>query len=86
MTIETRLRKYRLATGLTQVDVAQVLNLDSAASVSRWEKGQRMPSAERLLELSALYHRMVNDLLLPQYLESRKRIIARLQRLNKTTL
>ncbi len=81
---KSRLRKYRLAKGFTQVEVATLLNLKSAASVYRWERGTRTPGVGRLLELSALYQRMVNDLLLPQYLESRERVYTRLRALRKT--
>ena len=71
---QTRLRKYRRATGLTQVQVASILQLEDASSVSRWERGERLPSPRHLLELSALYHRVVNDLLWPDYLKARARI------------
>lgn len=85
MTFRNRLRKYRLAAGLTQVQVAAALGLDGPTSVSRWERGERLPEPERLLELSALYHRLVNDLLLPQFTAARERVNARLRALNVTT-
>ena len=79
MRFRTRLRKYRLDTGLSQVEVATILSLTDPTSVSRWERGERLPSAERLLELSALYHRLANDLLFPIYVDARKRVFDRIQ-------
>jgi len=64
---QTRLRQSRLAAGYSQVEVAHILQLKSHAPVSRWEHGERLPSTQRLLELSALYQRQANELLLPQY-------------------
>ncbi len=72
--LRTRLRKYRLATGLSRPEVTKILGLKSVASLCRWERGERTPSPERLLELSALYGRLVNDLLWPQYDRARKRV------------
>lgn len=79
-----RLRKIRRAAGLTQGEVAQVLRLTSPTSVSRWERGERLPDPTRLLELAALYRRSVNDLLLPRFLSARDRVNARLRALNLT--
>ena len=76
------LRRYRRAMGLTQPQVARVLGLKSSASVSRWESGKMIPGPGRLLELSVLYARLVNDLLRPDYLAARERIDARLRELH----
>ena len=48
--------------GLTQKQVARILNLQSSAQVSRWERGERQPNLIQSLRLSALYKRLVNDL------------------------
>lgn len=63
------LRRYRKEAGLTQLQVAKALKLKNSASVSRWERGTRTPTIRRLLELSVLYSRLVNDLYRPEYLE-----------------
>lgn len=65
---------YRRARGFSQADVATVLNLKSPAIVSRWERGEQLPCPRRLLELSALYQRLVNDLLRPDYVVARARV------------
>lgn len=80
--IPNLLRRFRKAAGYSQKEAAQLLGLQSAASLSRWERGQRTPSIIRLLELSCLYSRLVNDLLRPQFLEARERIHARRKELN----
>ena len=80
---QNRLRKYRLDAGLSQAQVAKVLRLRSPASVSRWERAERLPAPDRLLELSALYNRLVNDLLWPRYSEARDRVNRRVRMLNK---
>lgn len=76
------LRRYRRAAGLSQGQVARILGLARPASVSRWECGERTPTPGRLLELSCLYSRLVNDLLLPDYLTTRTRVEARLKDLH----
>ena len=79
------LRRYRLAAGLSQREVADILGLTRADSISRWERGMRVPNPVRLLELSCLYRRLVNDLLRPQYLVAQKRIAARRQEVSETS-
>ncbi|MFH1680617.1 MAG: helix-turn-helix transcriptional regulator [Candidatus Eisenbacteria bacterium] len=77
---KTRLRKYRLSASLSQRDVARALRLKSSTVVSRWERGERLPNPRRLLELSALYHRLVNDILRPDWIEARDRVNRELER------
>lgn len=74
---DTRLRKYRLEAGLSQLEVALALGYKSHHSISKWELGARTPQPKQLLALSALYGRLVNDLLLPQYQEIRKQVLSR---------
>lgn len=78
----TRLRKYRRWSGLTQRQVATVLRLKSRGIVSRWENGSQLPCSRRLLELSALYHRLANELLLPEYRAAEHRVAKRLRQHN----
>jgi len=73
------LRRYRLEAGLSQIQVTKILGLRSSASICRWEHGDRVPSLNRLLELSVLYARLVNDLVRPQYLAARERVRTRLR-------
>lgn len=78
----TQLRRYRRAKGFSQAQVARALDLSSPTSISRWERGERIPTPAHLLELSALYQRMVNDLLLPQYRDAQRRVYKRLRTMN----
>jgi len=49
------LREIRKSCGLRQTDVAEQLGLKSADRISRWEKGQSVPSIINLFKLSMLY-------------------------------
>ena len=61
--IINRLWKYRKDWALTQKEVAFCLGLNSTSQISKWEKGERIPDTPNLLRLSALFNRLVNDLL-----------------------
>ena len=61
MTLGERLRKARLARGMTQQDVAGALDITRQA-VARWEAGANLPSTEKLLELAELFGVPVSEL------------------------
>lgn len=82
--LRTRLRKCRLDAGLSQVQVARLLRLKTPTSLSRWEKGERLPSPERCFDLAAIYHCLVEDLFFPMFAESRSRIHRRRMILERT--
>lgn len=48
------LKNLRLARNLSQADVAEHLGIEQP-EVSRWERGERSPSTQRLISLSKLY-------------------------------
>lgn len=54
--------KYRQGAGLTQAQVAEVLNISNDA-VSRMERGAIMPSAARLIQLAGIFGCDAADLL-----------------------
>ena len=56
------LRKYRMARGFKQKEVAKLLGLKSASMVSRWEKGNSFPNSINLFKLAALYRTLVDAL------------------------
>ena len=62
MTLGEKLTQARKAAGLTQADAAAKLNV-SRQAVSRWERGQSKPSAEKLLALGGLYGISIDQLL-----------------------
>ena len=41
--------------GLTQKQVAEIMQLKSAAMISRWEAGVCIPTTENLFDLAAIY-------------------------------
>ena len=57
-----RLKEARLATGMSQKDVADALHL-APPSVSNWENGKTNPSQENLKALAELYHVSIDYLL-----------------------
>lgn len=55
------LKNLRTEAGYTQSHVARKLNV-STATVGRWENNYKMPSVERLIELSVLFNVPLNYL------------------------
>ncbi|MEG1884525.1 MAG: helix-turn-helix transcriptional regulator [Clostridia bacterium] len=56
------LKQYRDAAGFTQRDLGELLGV-TATTVSRWERGEREPSFDYLLQLSDLFGVTVDALL-----------------------
>jgi transcriptional regulator with XRE-family HTH domain len=81
--IKNSLRRHRLANGLTQKEVAKMLNLGSSSVISRWERGERIPNLVQALCLSALYKRLVNDLFFDFFDEQRKLIVKRAKKIQQ---
>lgn len=54
--------KYRQTAGLTQAQVAEILDISNDA-VSRMERGGIMPTVARLIKLAEIFHCDVTDLL-----------------------
>lgn len=61
-----RLARARVAAGLTQEDVAEVLGI-SCQTLSSWENGKTVPNIGAVLRLSDTYGVALDDLLLPSY-------------------
>lgn len=62
MDLQTRLVSLRKQKGLTQLDLAEKLNV-SRQAISRWEVGAAVPSTDNLKVLSELYGVSVDYLL-----------------------
>ncbi|WP_413628252.1 helix-turn-helix transcriptional regulator [Fructilactobacillus vespulae] len=62
MNVAENLKEARQAAGLTQVAVAQAMNV-SRKTISSWETGRSMPSIDIMQELAKLYHTTPNQLL-----------------------
>ncbi len=60
--IPNLLRKHRRIRGLSQKQVAKILELKSASRISRWEKGSCIPSHVNVVRLSIIYRTMAEAL------------------------
>ena len=60
--IPNSLRTRRMAAGLLQKDVAQLLGLDCADRISHWENGTAMPNVVNLFKLAAIYQVLPHEL------------------------
>ncbi|MFB9841117.1 helix-turn-helix domain-containing protein [Mucilaginibacter ginsenosidivorans] len=56
------LRLHRQTLGLTQRQVATLLDLHDSVPISQWEKGTKLPNAMNLIKLSLIYHTIPNEL------------------------
>lgn len=75
--VSENLVKFRRENGLTQLDIAKKLNYSDKA-VSKWERGEAVPDAFVLKQLSTIYNVSVDDLLCKK--EDKKRIPFSLKR------
>ena len=62
MDLKETLVFFRKKQGLSQIELAEALEV-SRQTVSKWETGVALPSAENLLALSRLYGVPVDELL-----------------------
>lgn len=60
--------------GYSQQDVAKILGFRSSGRISRWEKGEAIPSVKNLLKLSVLYATLPNELYFDLWQESKNKI------------
>lgn len=67
-----RLWAARKEIGYSQQEVAYLLGHKNSPQISRWEKGHSMPNTIDLLKLSAIYHRLANDLYWDLFLDLRE--------------
>ena len=63
LSLPEKLKKLRVASGYTQSDVADKLNI-SRQGYQHYESGRRVPNMESLKTLAELYHLQIYDLLL----------------------
>ena len=62
MDFKTRLKELRTEKGVTQIEVAKILNMSKMA-VSHWENGDSEPSIEQLKILAIYFDVTVDDLI-----------------------
>lgn len=61
MELNENLKKYRMASGLSQGQAANALGI-ARQSISRWETGQAVPTEENLAALARIYGVTVDEL------------------------
>lgn len=61
-TIPNNLKECRKACGLSQVEVAEKLGLESHNRISKWEYGRMYTHMVNLLKLSIIYGEIVEEL------------------------
>ena len=69
MNTPEKIQELRKAQGMTQEQLAEQLNV-SRQSVSKWESGQAMPEADKLMAISDLFHVTVDYLLRPSDIDA----------------
>lgn len=62
MNLADRILAYRKSKGLSQEELAEVLNV-SRQTISKWETGQSQPDLDKLLPLSELFEISADELL-----------------------
>jgi transcriptional regulator with XRE-family HTH domain len=88
LAIGVLIAKRRIAANLTQAELSEKLEIGSEA-VSRFERGQVVPSVERLFQISEILGCRVDELLIPasdRRTEQTHQIIDLLDSLNKKDL
>lgn len=61
MNFQMRLKELRLEKGVSQVEIAKLLNMSKMA-ISHWEKGNSEPSIEQLIMLARYFNVSVDYL------------------------
>lgn len=79
--ILNQLRKYRKARGLRQCDAARILGFVDASRISRWERGECLPTTTNLFKLAAAYHTLVDALYIDMLRDVRRQVRQREQQL-----
>ena len=66
MKLKQRLSEYRKASGISQEEAAEKLNV-SRQTIGRWEQGRTIPSMENMAKLSELYNVPLENLVQEVY-------------------
>jgi transcriptional regulator with XRE-family HTH domain len=61
-TMGDRLRRYREAKDMTQLDVEKAIEASSPGIVSRWENGKAVPSVHYLRRLKKIFGVTIDEL------------------------
>jgi len=58
------IRRMRKERGITVAEIQERLGLSTPRVIYKWQKGERMPGTENLLELSKMFGASVNDIII----------------------
>lgn len=81
----SQLRRYRKERGLRQKDVAKLLGIKNTTAISRWEKGENLPSLINAIKLSVVYHVLIDSLFIDLVRELRQEIHTRQRSIHNNT-
>ena len=65
------LSELRKSNGMTQVEVAEKLNVDQT-TVSKWENGEALPRADMLFKIAGLYGAKVDNIKLIRTVKAKR--------------
>ncbi len=74
MNIGENIYKYRTASGMSQTDLANALEV-SRQSVSKWENNSAVPDLERIINMSRLFGVTLDDLVFGEKPEPKREVI-----------
>jgi len=60
--VPNNLKLYRLKSGLTQRQVAELIGVNNEERVCHWEKGRNVPNALNLIRLTKIFKTKSDDL------------------------
>ncbi len=78
MILADKLNKLRIASGLSQEQLAEQMNV-SRQSISKWESGNSIPSMDKIVELSKIFGVSTDYLLKEEIDEVPEEIVAKLE-------
>lgn len=79
--IPNHLRKFRKQMGLTQKEVASLMDFTSPKRIILWEQGKAHPGICNLFRLSIIYHTFPHELYPEYYQEMKKSLLSQTEEL-----
>ena len=80
--VSKNLVKYRIASGLTQAELAQKLSY-SDKSVSKWERGESLPDLNILIKLASVYKIKLDDFLSTEETKPKAKLLSKFHKHRK---
>ena len=64
-----RIRRMRIAAGLSVRELSKMLCLSDVQAVYKWQRGESLPSLDNLVLLSMIFHVPIDDIMSLSYTE-----------------